>query len=127
MQSFQLHCKSFQFLGERFPETLKKFLRVFRKLLKIGFYLLVSLVRCSKMLGQFIQIVTELLEIFVCHDFVWPRRRFFTCPNGFSRTTTLRGGSIGNQKSARQRFRSKRKPFCNRRSNLTRALETRRI
>ena len=93
------------------------------KLLKSGFYLLVCFVRCSKMLGQFIQIVTELLEIFVCH-FCLASKEIFTCPNGFSRTTTLRGeGSIGNQKSARQRFRSKRKPFCNRRSNLTRALQ----
>ena len=91
-----MHCKSLQFLGERgerFHETLKKFENSTSNLLKSGFYLLVCFVRCSKMLGQFIQIVTELLEIFVCH-FCLASKEIFHMSEWLKQNNNIEGGRI---------------------------------
>ena len=108
----QMHCKSLQFLGERSPWDFKKSLktpRVCRARPRANFwkadstywYVLSVALKCWGNSSKLSLNSSKSLSAI----FVWPQRRFFTCPNGFSRTTTLRGeGSIGNQKSARQRF-----------------------
>ena len=128
----QMHCKSLQFLGERFfPETLKKVWKLhefsaqranFWKADSTYWYVLSVALKCWGNSSKLSLNSSKSLSAI----FVWPQRRFFTCPNGFSRTTILRGeGSIGNQKSARQRFllQKQEKARQNRRSNLTRALQ----
>ena len=127
----QMHCKSLQFLGERSPWDFKKSLKTprvcraranFWKADSTYWYVLSVALKCWGNSSKLSLNSSKSLSAI----FVWPQRRFFTCPNGFSRTTTLRGeGSIGNQKSARQRFllQKQEKARQNRRSNLTRALQ----